>query len=71
MKVQLLFAPMLLPAGIYDIMVPGTLPTSALALSAFLISTLPFAGRAFGQDPIVRLLSPVLLVARLCRRVWA
>jgi hypothetical protein len=35
-------------------------------LLAFLLSTLPFTLRALAKDPIIGLLSPVLLAARAC-----
>jgi cellulose synthase/poly-beta-1,6-N-acetylglucosamine synthase-like glycosyltransferase len=66
MKLQLLFAPTLLPAVSYDLVVRPTVPASAVVLAAFLVSTLPFALRAAAKDPIVGLLSPALLAARAC-----
>jgi GT2 family glycosyltransferase len=66
MKLQLLFAPALLLAVVYDLLLCPTIPASTLVLLAFLLSTLPFALRALAKDPIVGLLSPVLLAARAC-----
>jgi GT2 family glycosyltransferase len=66
MKLQLLFAPALLVALAFDLSVRPAVPASALVLVAFLVSTLPFALRAIGKDPIVGLLSPALLAARAC-----
>jgi GT2 family glycosyltransferase len=66
MKLQLLFAPALLVAIAFDLSVRPAVPASALVLVAFLVSTLPFALRAIGKDPIVGLLSPALLAARAC-----
>ncbi len=60
MKVQLLFAPALLLAISYDLMVRPKVPASILVCGAFLVSTLPFALRAIRKDPIVGLLSPPL-----------
>ncbi len=69
MKLQLLFAPALLLAVAFDLIVRPAVPASGLVLAAFLISTLPFALRAIRNDPTVGLLSPVLLAARACAQV--
>jgi GT2 family glycosyltransferase len=66
MKVQLLLAPALLLAMSRDLLVHPLIPASALVLAAFLISTLSFALRAVTRDPIVGLLSPMILAARAC-----
>jgi cellulose synthase/poly-beta-1,6-N-acetylglucosamine synthase-like glycosyltransferase len=64
MKLQLLFAPVLLLSIFYDLLARPAIPASAFVLAAFLVSTLPFAARAMAKDPIVGLLSPALLAAR-------
>ena len=69
MKLQLLFAPMLLLAAAFDLVMRPVVPASALVVAAFLITTLPFALRAFKKDPIVGLLSPLLLAARACAQM--
>jgi len=69
MKLQLLFAPMLLLAVVFDLAVRPRVPVSALVFSGFLISTAPFALRAFRKDPVIGLMSPVLLAARACAQV--
>jgi GT2 family glycosyltransferase len=69
MKLQLLFAPALLVAVAFDLAVRPTLPASALVLGGFLLSTLPFTLRAIKKDPMVGILSPVLLAARACAQV--
>jgi glycosyltransferase involved in cell wall biosynthesis len=69
MKVQLIFAPALLLAVVFDLVTRPPFPASALVLGAFLLSTLPFTVRAVGKDPTVGLLSPVLLAARACAQV--
>jgi GT2 family glycosyltransferase len=69
MKLQLLFGPALLLGVILDLTVRPRVPVSALALAGFLMSTLPFALRAIRKDPMVGLLSPVLLAARACAQV--
>jgi glycosyltransferase involved in cell wall biosynthesis len=69
MKFQLLFAPALLLAVVLDMAVRPRVPVSALVIAGFLISTLPFAVRAIRKDPMVGLLSPVLLAARACAQV--
>jgi glycosyltransferase involved in cell wall biosynthesis len=69
MKLQLLFLPALVLAVAFDLAVRPAAPVSVLVLAVFLLSTLPFALRAIGKDPIVGLLSPVLLAARACAQV--
>lgn len=69
MKLQLLFAPALLIAVVFDMTMRPTVPVSALVLGSFLLSTLPFALRAIRRDPVVGLLSPVLLAARACAQL--
>jgi GT2 family glycosyltransferase len=69
MKVQLLFAPALLLAIALDLMVRPPVPFSLIVLGVFVVSTLPYVLRAVRKDPIVGLLSPVLLAARACAQV--
>jgi glycosyltransferase involved in cell wall biosynthesis len=69
MKVQLLFAPALLLAVIFDLAVRPRVPVSAVVLAGFLLSTLPFTLRAIRKDPMVGILSPVLLAARACAQM--
>jgi glycosyltransferase involved in cell wall biosynthesis len=69
MKLQLLFAPALLLAVAFDLVMRPAVPASVLILAAFLASTLPFALRAIGKDPVVGLLSPALLAARACAQM--
>lgn len=64
MKLQLLFAPTLLLARVLDLVIRPAVPGTLLVLSAFLLSTLFFARRAFRKDPLVATLSPLLLAAR-------
>jgi GT2 family glycosyltransferase len=66
MKFQLLLAPALLFTIPQDLVVHSAVPRSALVLTLFFISTLPFAARAIVKDPLVGLLSPALLAARAC-----
>ena len=66
MKLQLLFAPTLILAVLFDLLIRPALPVSLLVVTAFLLSTLPFAFRAFRKDPALGLLSPLLLAARSC-----
>jgi len=66
MKLQLLFAPALLLAVVFDLTLRPTVSGVLLVLAGFLLSTLPFALRAIKKDPIVGMLSPVLLAARAC-----
>jgi GT2 family glycosyltransferase len=69
MKFQLLFAPALVFAVVFDLTMRPRVPVSALVLAGFLLTTLPFALRAIRKDPIVGILSPVLLAARACAQV--
>jgi glycosyltransferase involved in cell wall biosynthesis len=69
MKLQLLFAPAFLVAAAFDLVVWPAIPASVLVFAAFLLSTLPFALRALGKDPIVGLLAPALLAARSCAQL--
>ena len=69
MKLQLLFAPVLLVAIFRDLVVRPNVPTSLLVCAAFLVSTLSFALRAIPKDPIVGLFSPLLLAARACAQL--
>lgn len=70
MKLQLLFAPALVASIVFDVIVRPVVPASAIVLGAFLLSTVPFALRAFSKDPVVGLLSPVLLAARACAQFF-
>jgi cellulose synthase/poly-beta-1,6-N-acetylglucosamine synthase-like glycosyltransferase len=69
MKLQLLLPPALVLALAFDMAVRPVFPVSAIVLVAFLLSTLPFAFRAFAKDPIVGLVSPALLAVRACAQV--
>jgi hypothetical protein len=69
MKLQLLFAPVLLVAVVFDLVVRPTVPVSAFVLAGFLLSTLPFTLRAIRKDPMVGILSPLLLAARACAQM--
>jgi glycosyltransferase involved in cell wall biosynthesis len=69
MKFQLLFAPALLLAVVLDLAVRPRVPASVLVLAGFFISTLPFALRAFRKDPVIGLMSPLLLAARACAQL--
>ncbi|MCU1225272.1 MAG: glycosyl transferase [Edaphobacter sp.] len=69
MKLQLLFAPALLLAVAFDLARRSAVPLSWFVLAGFLFSTLPFALRVVRKDPIIGVLSPVLLGARACAQV--
>jgi GT2 family glycosyltransferase len=69
MKLQLLFAPALVLALVFDGVERPPVSASVLVLAAFLLSTLPFALRAVRKDPIIGLLAPALLAARACAQV--
>jgi cellulose synthase/poly-beta-1,6-N-acetylglucosamine synthase-like glycosyltransferase len=69
MKLQLLFAPALLLAVIFDLAARPRVPLSAFVLTGFLLTTLPFTLRAIRKDAIVGILSPLLLAVRACAQV--
>ena len=69
MKLQLLFAPLLLLAVCWDLILKPALPVSAFVVAAFFLTTLPFALRAIGKDPLVGLISPLVLAARACAQL--
>jgi len=69
MKLQLLFLPMLLVAGLIDFAERWPLTVSAIVFAAFLLSTLPFVLRALKKDLRVALAAPVLLAARSCAQL--
>jgi cellulose synthase/poly-beta-1,6-N-acetylglucosamine synthase-like glycosyltransferase len=64
MKLQVLFIPVLVMAVAFDLWLSHAPFFSGLVLAAFVISSFPFAYRAFVKDPLVGLLSPVFLIAR-------
>ncbi len=64
MKLQLLFLPSLLASLVFDFMLRPRVPATAFVLGAFFLSTLPFAARALRKDPLIGILSPLLLAAR-------
>jgi cellulose synthase/poly-beta-1,6-N-acetylglucosamine synthase-like glycosyltransferase len=66
MKLQLLFAPALGVGLVFDAAVRPVVPVSLLVIAGFVVTTLPFAVRAFAKDPVIGLLSPALLAARAC-----
>src|ERR1700733_15645683 len=70
MKLQLLFAPALLLALIFDLVARPRVPVSVLVLGGFLLSTLPFAVRAAKKDTVVGMISPAVLAARACAQVF-
>jgi glycosyltransferase involved in cell wall biosynthesis len=69
MKLQLLLAPVLMLAVIFDLAARPMVPVSGLVLAGFLLTTLPFTLRAIRKDPMVGILSPILLAARACAQV--
>ena len=69
MKLQLLLAPALLIAVVMDFTMRPRVSATGLVAAMFLLSTLPFAVRAFRKDPVVGLLSPALLALRACAQL--
>jgi hypothetical protein len=66
MKAQLLLAPALMCAAVFDLVVRPTLSATAIVVGLFLLSTVSFAFRALRKDVVVGMLSPLLLAARAC-----
>ncbi len=64
MKVQLLLGPALIMAVIFDLLAHPRISFTIATLIAFIVSTFPFALRAYRKDAVVGLLSPTLLAAR-------
>jgi len=64
MKLQLLLGPALITALVFDLRAHPLVSCTAITLIAFIVSTFPFALRAFRRDAVVGLLSPALLAAR-------
>ena len=69
MKLQLLLAPALAGAVLFDLIMRPTVMMSGLVLGAFFLSTLPFAMRAFRKDPVIAAISPAILAARACAQM--
>ena len=69
MKLQLLFAPVLVVAVIFDLAARPMVPMSGLVLAGFLLTTLTFTLRAIRKDPMVGILTPILLAARACAQL--
>ena len=67
MKLQLVFPPALPLVVAFDLMGRSALHASLFMVAISLATTLPFAVRAIAKDPVVGLLSPVLIAAR----AWA
>jgi GT2 family glycosyltransferase len=64
MKAQLLFLPALLAGLLLDARFRFSVPISLVVLGCFVASTIPFAVRALRKDPLVALVSPILLAGR-------
>ncbi len=69
MKLQLLFPPALLLAVVCDFVMRPPVPVTGCVFVAFLVSTLPFTASAMRKDPVVGLLSPLLLGLRACAQM--
>ena len=66
MKLQLLFLPMLVVSGGYDLVTRHPLTAPLAVTGAFFVSTVPFVVRALRKDVVVGVVSPLLLAARAC-----
>jgi GT2 family glycosyltransferase len=64
MKLQLLFAPLLVAALVLNVWAGLGRSFAAVAAGIFLITAMPFVIRALVKDPVVGILSPALLAAR-------
>ena len=64
MKLQLLFAPALALAALLDAAMHPAISASGVITAIFLLTTFPFAFRAYRKDALVGLLSPALLALR-------
>lgn len=64
MKLQVLFAPVLVMAIIADVVLRTQILMSAVTAGLFFVTAIPFAARAAKADLRVGLLSPILLAAR-------
>ena len=69
MKLQLLFAPVLLVAAGLDLALRPAVPASILVIGVFFVGALPFTVRAIVKDPVVGLLCPALLALRACAQM--
>jgi glycosyltransferase involved in cell wall biosynthesis len=70
MKLQLLFPPAFLAGFLSDLFrLSAIRPISLIVMVLFVASTIPFAIRAFGKDPVVGILSPAILAARSCAQL--
>lgn len=69
MKLQLLFGPAFLASLIADLLFRPAIPLSVVAVSTFLASTVPFSVRATIKDPLVGIMSPLILAARSCAQL--
>jgi GT2 family glycosyltransferase len=66
MKIQLLLVPSVVAAALVD---PPGMTTSSLTgviALAFALTTVPFTVRAFAQDPVIGIASPLILAGRSC-----
>ncbi len=66
MKLQVVFAPLLLGAAILDLTIRPAISALLVVGAAFLITTVPFVVQSFRNDPWAAILSPGLLAARAC-----
>jgi glycosyltransferase involved in cell wall biosynthesis len=70
MKLQLLFAPVVFISLLSDLFKCFPVyPLSALVTGLFVVSTLPFATRAFRKDRKAAILSPLILAGRSCAQL--
>jgi glycosyltransferase involved in cell wall biosynthesis len=70
MKLQLLFGPALIAGLLIDLFSRFSIyPLSLIVAVLFVLSTLPFAIRAFRKDPVVGIASPAILAGRSCAQL--
>jgi GT2 family glycosyltransferase len=66
MKIQLLLVPSLMAAALADPPGVTTASLTGVVALAFLLTTVPFSVRAFAQDPVIAIASPLILAGRSC-----
>ena len=63
-KLQTVAAALALSTLFFAILFPLLFPLAALLLAGILVSSIPFAAKTFKKDPIIGLLSPVVVLGR-------
>jgi GT2 family glycosyltransferase len=69
MKAQLLLGPAIIASLGIDFMAHPQIPVTLIALSAFILTTAPFALRNIAKDPPLGMISPLILAGRSCAQL--